>query len=125
MKINPYNCTGITKMSQLENDMSFAKAITWKTKYLDLTDELIIGPYSYINLINLKKVWLPKDIKFINAETPSKAPFVGSNKDAVIFTDIISENSIPETWSEYWNYANLEVRYNSTKLDYEYYQNNK
>lgn len=125
MKINAYNCTGITRTSQLINDAGFIVAITWKTKFLDLENNLSIGPRSYQNLINLVKVWLPKSVQRIDADEATKAPFLNANKKAVIFTDVLNEQCIPETWSEFWNYENLEVRYDSTKLDYEYYQNNK
>lgn len=125
MKINAYNCTGISRTSQLINDSGYMVAITWKTKFLDLEDNLSIGPRAYQNLINLVKVWLPKTIREINADDYKKAPFLNANKNAVIFTDVESETVVPETWGDFWNYENLEVRYNSTKLDYEYYQNNK
>ena len=112
MKINAYNCTGITRTSQLINDAGFIVAITWKTKFLDLQDNLAIGPRSYQNLKNLVKVWLPKSVQRIDADHSYKAPFLNANKNAVIFTDVVDEQAIPETWSEFWNYANLEVRYN-------------
>ncbi|MBQ9149876.1 hypothetical protein IJX73_02985 [bacterium] len=75
---------------------------------------------------NLQKIWIPKELTTIHADTLENAPYYGCNENLQIFTNVASADEIPEGWEEFWNYyaegKTLNVRYGANISQYDAYK---
>lgn len=90
-------------------------------KDLDLTGVSSIGKGAFQGSAHLRKVWIPSTINTITATTSSSSNLFSSLYNCTIYTDVADEESIPENWSDGWNYSDgsaVPTVYGATHEDY-------
>ena len=127
VKINELNRgMGISSGSGMDEEICYPQLIGKPTVKCRLEKWTWILRRYFQNCPNLQKVWIPKELAKIQAETLLNAPFYGCKENLQIFTDVASADEIPEGWEEFWNYyaegKTLNVRYGANISQYDAYK---
>lgn len=103
---------------------SYLRYINANTTEWIVTEEALPSRAFY-KCTQIEKVWIPSTCMTIEASNYLKSPFYGCSSTCQIFTDVASEDDIPQGWGVYWNYysetGTLTVNYNSSIDDFNDY----